>query len=414
MENINENYEKLISNAEEIGKDIDGKEILSDKDINKIAEVIDDIDSPSKEFLTKAKEEAAKDHEGEESKANIVINPVTGNPMLVHDITEDKDDNLQSFEEMLVDDSIKPQDIKIEDVKIQDTTAKNVAETLFGVKDLSLEDVDILVKAVERFKTGEKFAYYNALPDSIKTSIDRILGNSEVGPKMGNYLKEGKNYLASQLYKEILSNDFTNTALYDLNKSINTIKKEATEEIKKDEYWNRTRKYFLEEIPEKIKEAEKNEDTNLIERLEKSRASFIESYTLKDMHDKWRHGKCKVKKIQIEKFKRTCEEFNLKYQKSQNLITDLRTIYASLDRNVNKRIDADIIKEFMCIFVNYVKNMNPNDIYDHIFMYYFIYNINLLDMFNSTNEEDIAFRDELLNNINNFLFDIVEFHHRKE
>ena len=106
----------MISNAEEIGKDIDGKEILSDKDINKIAEVIDDIDSPSKEFLTKAKEEAAKDHEGEESKANIVINPVTGNPMLVHDITEDKDDNLQSFEEMLVDDSIKPQDIKIEDV----------------------------------------------------------------------------------------------------------------------------------------------------------------------------------------------------------------------------------------------------------------------------------------------------------
>lgn len=414
MENINKNYEKMISDADKIGNNINGKESLTDEDINKIAEVIDSIDSPSKEILKKAKEEASKDHEGEESKANIVINPVTGNPMLVNDITEDEDDNLQSFEEMLVDDSIKPQDIKIEDVKIQDTTAKNVAETLFGVKDLSLEDVDLLVKAVERFKTGEEFAYYNALPDSIKISIDRVLGNSEVGPKMGNYLKEGKNYLASQLYREILSNDFTSTALYDLNKSINIIRKEATDEIKKDEYWNRTRKYFMEEVPEKIKEAEENNNTDLIERLEKSRASFIESYTLTGMHNAWRHGKCKVKKIQIEKFKRTCEEFNLKYQKSQNLITDLRTIYASLDRNVDKRIDADIIKEFICIFVNYVKNMDPNNIYDHIFMYYFIYNINLLDMFNSTIEEDIKFHDELLNNINNFLFDIVEFHHRKE
>lgn len=414
MDTINKNYKELISNADEIGEKINFNESLTDEDIAKLAETIDNIDSPSKELLKKAKEEASKNHEGEDSVANVIINPVTGNPMMVDEIAEDEEDNLQSFEEMLADDSIEAQDIKIEDVKIQDTTAKNIAETLFGVKDLSIEDVDILVKAVERFKTGEKFAYYNALPNSIKTSIDRVLGNSEVGPKMGNYLKEGKNYIASQLYREILSNDFTNTALYDLNKSISSIKKEATEEIKKDEYWNRTRKYFLEEIPEKIKEAEKNEDTNLIERLEKSRASFIESYTLKDMHDKWRHGKCKVKKIQIEKFKRTCEEFNLKYQKSQNLITDLRTIYTSLDRNVDKRIDADIIKEFICVFVNYVKNMNPNDIYDHIFMYYFIYNINLLDMFKSSNEEDIKFRDELLNNINNFLFDIVEFHHRKE
>ena len=411
--NINENYEKLLSKADSIGETIDTKESMTEEDINKIAEIISDIDSPSKEILAEAKKEAEKDHEGEDSVANIIINPVTGNPMMVDDIG-DENDELQSFEEMMVDDSIKPQDIKIEDVKISSDTARNVSETLFGVKDLSIDDVNTLVEAVEKFKRGEKFAYYNALPNSIKIAIDRILGNSEVGPKMGNYLKEGKNYIASQLYREIVSNDFTNTALYDLNKSIASIKKEATEEIKKDEYWNRTKKYFLEEIPEKIEKAKENEDFELVDRLEKSRSSYIESYTFKDMYDKWAHGKCKVKKIQIEKFKRTCEEFNLKYQKSQNLITDLRTIYTSLDRNVDKRIDADIIKEFICVFVNYVKNMNPNDIYDHIFMYYFIYNINLLDMFKSSNEEDIKFRDELLNNINNFLFDIVEFHHRKE
>lgn len=411
--NINENYEKLLSKADSIGETIDTKESMTEEDIDKIAEIISDIDSPSKEILAEAKKEAEKDHEGEDSVANIIINPVTGNPMMVDDVG-DEDDELQSFEEMMVDDSIKPQDIKIEDVKISSDTARNVSETLFGVKDLSIDDVNTLVEAVEKFKHGEKFAYYNALPNSIKISIDRILGNSEVGPKMGNYLKEGKNYIASQLYREIVSNDFTNTALYDLNKSIASIKKEATEEIKKDEYWNRTKKYFLKEIPEKIEKAKENEDFELVDRLEKSRSSYIESYTFKDMHDKWAHGKCKVKKIQIEKFKRTCEEFNLKYQKSQNLITDLRTIYTSLDRNVDKRIDANIIREFICIFVNYVKNMNPNDIYDHIFMYYFIYNINLLDMFKSSNEEDIKFRDELLNNINNFLFDIVEFHHRKE
>ena len=52
--------------------------------------------------------------------------------------------------------------------------------------------------------------------------------------------------------------------------------------------------------------------------------------------------------------------------------------------------------------------MDPNDKIDHIFMYYFIHNITTLDFYDKENPEDVAFHDELLNNIDTFLADITE------
>ena len=47
-------------------------------------------------------------------------------------------------------------------------------------------------------------------------------------------------------------------------------------------------------------------------------------------------------------------------------------------------------------------------------MYYFIYNINTLDFYDKSNEEDVASRDELVNNVNKFLNAIVDYHNNKK
>ena len=138
------------------------------------------------------------------------------------------------------------------------------------------------------------------------------------------------------------------------------------------------------------------------------RDAFIESYTFKEMRELYAKHKIKVKKIMLEKFKRTCMEFNVKYQKSQNIIQDVQLIERALDRHAAKKFDMVVINEFICVFILYtqMKNMDPNNIVDHTFMYYFIQNILTLDYYDKNNEKDAEFHDQLINNINMFLEDI--------
>lgn len=416
---INKTYDELLKKSEivadQMATDFKKKEPLTEEDIESIAKTIDEVASPSAELLKKASEEADLPQTNEEATANIVINPVTGLPMMVQN--EDDDDiHLQSFEEMLADPSIKPMDIDIKTVEVTDQDITTAAEAYIGKETLSLEDYEMIRKAADRFKTGEKFSYYNSLPQIIKNCIDRVISSDlELASKMGNFRQEGRNYIASEFLRDIVSSAATNMAVIDLEKAINQEKKKASIEIKADEYWRGTREYFLNRLPvviEKMKADGKSEDQ--YKPLEQAREAFIQSYTYTDMIDQYKKGKLKIKRIQIEKFDKSCRDFNIRYEKTQNVIMEISLALTALDRNAPKHYDIDILKEFLCAFMMYTRNMNPNDKIDHVFMYYFIYNITTLDFYDKENETDVVFHDELLNNINNFLEAIVERRNKKE
>ena len=414
--NINEKYDKFLKNADKIGDNLSEKGQLTDEDIETIAETINSVDSPGSELLEKAKDEASKPQQNMSSTANVVINPMTGKPMSVVDFDDEEDDiHLQSFEEMMADPTIKPMDIDISKVEISQDDVKNALAGYGTDKDFSIEDYNKIIEAADRFKKKEKFSYYVAMPDNIKTMIDRVISTDlELASKMGNFRAEARNYVASELLRDIVSSATTNTALIDLDKFIKTSQAKASIEIKRDDYWRSTREYFLKTLPtiiEKMINDGKNDQADI---LTQARDAFIQSYTYTDMMDKYKSGKIRVKKIQIEKFEKTCRDFNTRYQKSQNIITELSLALSSLDRHAPKHYDIDVLKEFLCIFVNYTRNMDPNDKIDHVFMYYFIYNITTLDFYNKENEEDVAFHDELLNNIDTCLKDIIEFRNNKK
>ena len=414
--NINEKYDKLLKSADKIGDNLSEKGQLTDEDIETIAETINSVDSPGSELLKKAKEEASKPQQNMPSTANIVINPMTGKPMSVVDFDDEEDDiHLQSFEEMMADPTIKPMDIDISKVEISQDDVKNALAGYGTDKDFSIEDYNKIIEAADRFKKKEKFSYYVAMPDCIKTMIDRVISTDlELASKMGNFRAEARNYVASELLRDIVSSATTNTALIDLDKFIKTSQAKASIEIKRDDYWRSTREYFLKTLPTIIEKMVSDGKGDQADVLTKAREAFIQSYTYTDMMDKYKSGKIRVKKIQIEKFEKTCRDFNTRYQKSQNIITELSLALSSLDRHAPKHYDIDVLKEFLCIFVNYTRNMDPNDKIDHVFMYYFIYNITTLDFYNKENEEDVAFHDELLNNIDTCLKDIIEFRNNKK
>lgn len=414
--NINEKYDKLLKSADKIGDNLSEKGQLTDEDIETIAETINSVDSPGSELLEKAKEEASKPQQNMSSTANIVINPMTGKPMSVVDFDDEEDDiHLQSFEEMMADPTIKPMDIDISKVEISQDDVKNALAGYGTDKDFSIEDYNKIIEAADRFKKKEKFSYYVAMPDNIKTMIDRVISTDlELASKMGNFRAEARNYVASELLRDVVTSATTNTALIDLDKFIKTSQAKASIEIKRDDYWRSTREYFLKTLPTIIEKMVSDGKGDQADVLTKAREAFIQSYTYTDMMDKYKSGKIRVKKIQIEKFEKTCRDFNTRYQKSQNIITELSLALSSLDRHAPKHYDIDVIKEFLCIFVNYTRNMDPNDKIDHVFMYYFIYNITTLDFYNKENEEDVAFHDELLNNIDTCLKDIIEFRNNKK
>ena len=410
-------YDELLKKADMVGEDMGkkDKDELTDDDIEKIASAIDEVGSPSSELLDKAKEEAAKPQENQTEVANVVINPVTGKPMAVEEFDDD-DSELQSFEEMMADPNIKPMDIDMTKITISEDDVKSALSGYStNVSSFSLEDYDMIIKAADRFRNKEKFSYYNAMPEQIKTMINNVIA-SDLGlaSKMGNFVAEGRNYIASELLRDIITSAATNMAVIDLEKMIKVEKAKASKDMKSDEYWRSTREYFLKTLPAIADKIRESGDKEKAQPLFDATDAYIESYKFIKMRDLYIKGKLRVKKIQIEKFKKTCIDFNLKYQKSPNLITDLSLALTALDRNAPKHYDIDILKEFLCIFVNYTKNMDPNNKVDHVFMYYFIHNITTLDFYDKENPEDVAFHDELLNNIDAFLADIVERRKTKE
>ena len=66
-------------------------------------------------------------------------------------------------------------------------------------------------------------------------------------------------------------------------------------------------------------------------------------------------------------------------------------------------VSEDQIKKFVVAFIKYAQNMKPENMEEHIFMYYFIMNIIWTKYVDENNSEDSEFKDIILNNIRNFI-----------
>lgn len=398
MQEINENY-------------FDNKPELTDEDIDQINDTIEEVASDS--ATAKTTEEAKKlqdDYEPklESAKTTLVTNPITGKPMLItEDKEEDDEDFLPSFEEMLADDSIKPMNIDMDTVIIKAETIKPILAATFPNTKFSDEDIEKVRVAAEKQKRKEDFSYYESMPDSVKGAINGMIG-AQMQSKMGSFNKEGRNYIVQAMLDNIIQDEVVDKATYDMNKMIQKGMKDISEETKRDKYWEGSRAFFMSEIDNKIKKFEDDGKPEIAERFRQVKEAYRQSYTYENMLAAYKEGKIKVKKIQVEKFNRTCEEFNFKYQKTQNIINDIKTLLPKLDRVAAKHFDLDIIKEFIVIFINYVKNMDVNDYKDHTFMYYFIYNINTVDYYDTEDAAQEAHHKQIINNINTFLQAIVD------
>lgn len=132
---------------------------------------------------------------------------------------------------------------------------------------------------------------------------------------------------------------------------------------------------------------------------------FVESYTYTKMLDMYLHtGKLRVKKIELEKFVKTCNSWIQRYSNHKMTINNLSDTLPVLAAHF--KFSEDTLKRFVIIFTKYAMNMSPDVLNEHVYMYYFIKNILSLNYYNHEDEKESAFYDTVKENIEHFLTEI--------
>lgn len=395
--NIDEVYEKMLKSAETT----DPENIkLTDDQVEEILSTIDGCTDDG--IMVDAKQAAeSSDLKDKAVVASINLDTVTGKPVMVDEVDLD-DENIKSFEEYLDTEGINIPDIDIDKMIAKFAIAQffaidNTEEALEnnGITD---EVIDKVNEIIEKFKiyqkTGKKFSYYNAMPESIKSLIERFQGANAL-KMVGNMNREARNYITACMMNAIIECNVGDVLSDDLNKSIAKMNKELQE----DEAWGETRRYFNEELPELIAGLEQDGEK---EKADKGRlviASFNEACTHELLCEAI--PSLKIRHIDLEDFEKYCESFNDLYKENTYQITDISQAFASLCRSENFHEDTEVYKKVIGYFIAYVKKqkLDPNNIIDHTYMYYFIQNIITLDYYSRSIEDDVAFHEMLVTNI---------------
>lgn len=380
---------------------------LSDQEIDAISTTLEEQveQSPDIKVLRQIQEGNIPKEllEEDEDSVNAMaeINPITGQIMNVIPTQNSEDDNIESLDSYLDElDNIDAEHVELSEESIVKSLKNNYGS------ELSVKELQELFKAIEKFRNDEKVTY-NDMPATIKKeitkSITSMTDRSGSAIYVGN--KELRNQMAREFITTVIQDSFTeefSKTMIDLQQEIDKISKTEISKI----YSNTTirQRDILENKTLEIAKDIESKEPEKAELLRSVSHAFKQSYLLEEMYKTCRDtGKLRVKNIELEKPSRVYNEFNMKYEKSKYTIKNIGILEPILDRHLPEYIDMQYIRKFLIVFCKYCRNMNPNNIQEHVFMYYFITNITSLDLFDKNNTEDKEFYDQIINNIVKFI-----------
>ena len=333
--------------------------------------------------------------QGEMKLAQISIDPITGEHRIVKTIEENEEDTVdsQTFEELVAD--VESGKIKVEPdtTPITEKELKDIVEMdENGNIDLSNNEYKVLLDIVNRRKNGEDFNIYKLLPDPIKKVINETIGIDMNGSIVTKEMRTIRNTMAESFIDESILNASIARAKEDLSKEMETLFKDTKKDIAEYTigYTAERNKAYREQV-EAMEDGEKK--TRLLETLD----TIDIAYSLEPLKEFAKT--CKIKKYDLENPKNYFRDFINKYSKSEYNIYDIKLTLPILERKIvdNETYNnADIIAFLVC-FCKYIRNFSCENILEHTFMYYVIYNIVLVEANTSEKTKDVS--DIFLNNI---------------
>ena len=395
-------YENLLKSADAVAKIVNG-DIEEDNDEELLKALSEIQPENGEDELEDDYIPTEEDLELEKTPVpmNVLIDPFSGK---INNVINDNNVNIydQNIDKLLAMDADQ---IKT-DVEIDESSIQESVKSIFP--NFEITDFRVFMDVLNRYRRGEKFSYYNALPRSMKEQVDLIIGNAHIG-FVSN--KEARNYVIQGLFDQVINDNYTNRLFVNIENSLESSFQELYDSTKGQfsEYNNNFRDMIENKLPleaEKLKGTDPEKAQSYLDISE----AFVKSYTFDEMLDLYINtGKLKVKPIMVDKFKRTCEEWCMKYKNHKMIINNVYDLYPVLQSIFQGYgFTDDIYKKFICVFINYSKNMKPDNIAEHVFMYYFIKNILGIKYCNPEDEQETKFCNTVKDNINKFLTAIKE------
>lgn len=257
----------------------------------------------------------------------------------------------------------------IEDQEI--TTEKLSKYVLKNHPTLTEDDVKAVVDTAMDHINKIPVNYYKKLPESIQSQINQAIS----GTADQSSIKSLRNSTARSFVEDIVNSCTIENGGVDINDCITEIRnvgKELNNEISGIETGMRINMItkIIESYDKKKEEDPDTEPNAIVEALRQSviLTDFMEF--------------CKtvrIKKFELEKLK-PFEDFNRKYYTHTLNIHDIRSCPTILSKHIQTTGDNNDVYKVCLAFCKYCLNYSPDVPEQHMFMYYFVENIYLIDL----------------------------------
>lgn len=284
----------------------------------------------------------------------------------IHDFVVDHYND--SFSE---DDCDNKNDMSIEDFNDVPATELNVpdediTEALMNQYDnVSFNDATQLISVMNRYKAGEKFNVFDALPDSLKAAIMKEAAS--VGANRSTI-----NFFAKSFINDLVNNTYLDKEIHDFNEEL----KEALEPMNNiagtlmDEYSDEVYDKFTTQLEAKAKEI-KDEDPERAAQLIRISTNFNESLSLVRIIDTISITPSNINKA----YKMARDNWNRVLNSYNEVISNVNPTPRQLDLCLGGLINAgypeDYSKTLVVLVADSIKEaIEKNVLEEHIYAYY--------------------------------------------
>lgn len=378
---------------------------LTDEQVEIIANALEDARSEDNKYIFDMKsnqesnERVPEDpNEYEEEVIDVYTDPVTGES---HNIPTYIDPlNNINLDTSSFDALLNMGDDEIRNIEISDEELKNALNI-----SVSKEDFIKFKNVFNKYRNGDtNSSIYNSLPNVFKKYIDDIIGDFAIDGEAKADNKSLRSVIAQSLFDQIIQENYQNRIYTDLNTSIDKSFKELSKSITSETNVSvRSKILSFRSLAEKIKDEEPEKSKQLID--------FVDAYDEARYYTKFieaiKTGKLRSKKIELDKYERTCIRFNSKYASSNKIIDDITPLAFIIDRHT--KCGLDNAKRVVIAYIKYVDyaKLDINKLPDYCFMYYFGKNILGLDNHNTFMMEEKVYYASIVNGINAVLSEII-------
>ena len=343
---------------------MENKNIMTEEQINEVAEVLKENISEDVKHLREINDapfphNTINKPELIEAEALVEINPVTGEQTVIGPASS------KSENDVTISDIV---DGKDEDI-LADTTIKEETYSKLNEYGLTNEETEQFTSAILRRLQGEKFSIYKELPMKIKNMVRGMCGSNNI-----NQLQACSEIVVDQFISELkIEQEFVDFQ-DSLKKEIGGLDMMNIY----DEYLKETMEDKLIAKANELEATEPEKAKTLREISEAYKDSYEFTTMIKALEENWKEARRLDK--EIKKYDRYCVEFNYKYKNSKFKINDITLVAHSLDRALKDySVSISEIKKFVVLFCRITRNMSPDNIVEHSYMYYTIKNILALD-----------------------------------